>query len=69
MWRPHDIDGLGQDYSNSTANALELLQSCTKPFYQTPTNFWYVSSLCFGRKGNDIELNYENTNNNISVAL
>ena len=28
----HDyIDGLVQDYSNSIANALELLQSCTKP--------------------------------------
>ena len=25
------IDGLMQDCSNSTANALELLQSCTKP--------------------------------------
>ena len=24
------IDDLGQDYSNSSANALELLQSCTK---------------------------------------
>ena len=24
-----DIDGLVQDYSNSIANALELLQSCT----------------------------------------
>ena len=28
-WR--DIDGLVQDYSNAIANALELLQSCTKP--------------------------------------
>ena len=25
------IDGLVQDYSNSIANALELLQPCTKP--------------------------------------
>ena len=25
------VDGLVQDYSNSIANALELLQSCTKP--------------------------------------
>ena len=25
------IDGLVQDYSNSIAKALELLQSCTKP--------------------------------------
>ena len=27
----HYIDGLAQDCSNSIANALELLQSCTKP--------------------------------------
>ena len=27
----HDIDGLVQDCSNSIADALELLQSCTKP--------------------------------------
>ena len=27
----HNIDGSVQDCSNSTANALELLQSCTKP--------------------------------------
>ena len=26
------IDGLAQDYSDSIANALELLQSCTKPW-------------------------------------
>ena len=26
-----DIGGLAQDCSNSTASALELLQSCTKP--------------------------------------
>ena len=27
----NDIDGLVQDCSNSIANALELLQPCTKP--------------------------------------
>ena len=27
----HNIDGLVQDCSNSIANALEFLQSCTKP--------------------------------------
>ena len=27
----HYIDGLVQDCSNSIANTLELLQSCTKP--------------------------------------
>ena len=30
MWKPY-LYGLVQDYSNSSANALELLQSCTKP--------------------------------------
>ena len=27
----YDIEGLVQDCNNSIANALELLQSCTKP--------------------------------------
>ena len=27
----HYLDGLVQDRSNSIANAMELLQSCTKP--------------------------------------
>ena len=32
QWRSGGyIDGLVQDCSNSSANALELLQSCTKP--------------------------------------
>ena len=31
------IDGLVQDYSNSNALAMELLQSCTKPsIYASP---------------------------------
>ena len=30
-WVVIHMDGLGQDGSNSNANALELLQSCTKP--------------------------------------
>ena len=29
---PSYVDGLVQDCRNSIANALELLQSCTKPF-------------------------------------
>ena len=33
-WRNH-IDGLAQDYSNSSALAMELLQSCTKPSTST----------------------------------
>ena len=28
---PYNIDGLVQDCSNSSANALDLLQSCTEP--------------------------------------
>ena len=32
----YHIDGLVQDCSNSIANALELLQSCTKP------SIWYI---------------------------
>ena len=31
FWLGHNIDGLGQDWSNSTAPAVELLQSCSKP--------------------------------------
>ena len=32
-------DGLVQDYSNSIANALELLQSCTKPYARSGRPF------------------------------
>ena len=44
------IDGLVQDCSNSIANALELLQSCTKPWYhgwlhQSPSWFGLCSSV------------------------
>ena len=37
-----DIDGWAQDCSNSIANALELLQSCTKPSisYSLHTQTW-----------------------------
>ena len=35
-----NIDGLVQDCSNSIANALELLQSCTKPLTY-PKNIGY----------------------------
>ena len=37
------IDGLVQDCSNSTANALELLQSYTKPSIYALAN-WFISS-------------------------
>ena len=32
------IDGLAQDCSISIANALEMLQSCTKPSIYAPPN-------------------------------
>ena len=35
----HYVDGLVQDCSNSSANALELLQSCTKP------SMWYYKIM------------------------
>ena len=38
------MDGLVQDFSNSIANALELLQSCTKP------------SICIHEQGHHIEI-------------
>ena len=31
IFRNYNIDGLVEDCSNSSASALELLQSCTKP--------------------------------------
>ena len=41
-----DIDGLVQDCSNSIANVLELLQSCTKPsnYVNTGSGFSLASS-------------------------
>ena len=38
-----NIDGLVQDCSNSIANALELLQSCTKP------SIWLPKESCDGK--------------------
>ena len=35
------VDGLVQDCSNSIANALELLQSCTKP------SMWFLMCVCW----------------------
>ena len=34
------LDGLVQDCSNSIANALELLQCCTKPSVTDDLGFW-----------------------------
>ena len=36
------INGLVQDYSNSIANALELLQSCTEPLIYASAN-WNIN--------------------------
>ena len=40
------IDGLVQDCSNSSANTLELLQSCTKPLRCTFPSQVLLMSLC-----------------------
>ena len=39
------IDGLVQDYSNSSALAMELLQSCTKPSNNEPYHKWIYALL------------------------
>ena len=39
------IDGLVQDYSNSGALAMELLQSCTKPSNNEPYHKWIYALL------------------------
>ena len=44
--KQYHIDGLVQDCSNPSANALELLQSCTKPSTYDLTNIRYKSDLC-----------------------
>ena len=45
---PRNIDGLAQDFSNSIAIVLELLQSCTKPAVCS----WF--SPCYGWKPTDL---------------
>ena len=40
VWWMNNIDGLVQDRSNSIANAMELLQSCTKPSIQPDSVLW-----------------------------
>ena len=49
IWHDHlDIDGIVQDFSNSSVLALELLQSCTKPStYAQYTCFWQSSFTCW----------------------
>ena len=43
------IDALVQDCSNSIANALELLQSCTKPSTRC-TLFWSAEQQMYFQK-------------------
>ena len=40
---PQQIDGLVQDCSNSIANAIELLQSCTKP--SKCSQWWWKTNI------------------------
>ena len=41
IWDGYHSDGLVQDCSDSIANALELLQSCAKPY------IWYAHGLLY----------------------
>ena len=45
LFLDHQIKGLVQDCSNSSANALELLQSCTKPLWLS-RKFPYAAENC-----------------------
>ena len=59
--KSHDIsyyDGLGQDCSNSLANALELLESCTKPSISNMECDVLVVLLNVLRLWNDLIGNY-----------
>ena len=41
-WISHNVDGIEEDCSNSIANALELLQSCTKPLIYMQINSEHI---------------------------
>ena len=41
----HYIDGLVEDYSNSIANALELLQCCNKPSILPTALQWQLQNI------------------------
>ena len=49
----HHIYGLVQDYNNSVANALELLQSCTKPSICITYIEYAAGTLVQARTGNN----------------
>ena len=63
LYAIYDIESLVQDCSNSTANAVKLLQSCTKPptlwyFMRLSTHFphgWATGSLLWVFWGNEIK--------------
>ena len=44
--RLHDIDGLVQEYSNSIANALELVQSSSKLLYHCTCEIKWQAGPC-----------------------
>ena len=56
---PH-IDGLVQDCSNSSAFALELLQSCTKPLIYIPTDLYNIG-LKYGQQHYTQTMQFETT--------
>ena len=45
-WELNDIDGLVQEWSISIANALEILQSCTKPSIESISNKTSTQLCC-----------------------
>ena len=70
----HHIDSLVQDCSNSSANALELLQSCTTPLissYKAPVSRGSGSHQSYspaGRCGNEKLKYYNSTSSRVSES-
>ena len=56
------IDALVQDCSNSIANALELLQSCTKPLI-----LWYSKYFLWPLNGESVSTEEHQTNSRKSI--
>ena len=55
------MDGLAQDSSNCIVNALELLQSCTKPLIYAVSKHTEIPALLPGSNVSRPFSNYENT--------
>ena len=49
-WMIHQIDGLVQNCSISIANALEILQSCTKPSKYDYLSMFKSQSICVSKR-------------------